>query len=419
MVTYLNDVADIDEFKKQCDMGLITSRPAPWNENVRVYCYTRRVQFEGLWTRETLLARGLILEHENGADSFEGARVVARGISKFFTAEWYSDGSDWAHVKFVDDDENVTVSERVEVELDTPAFVADKLDGSMIVLFLGSDGELHCASKGSLNSDASIEADRLIHESYNYDELKNIVKSLNDETLLFEVLIHGQHPVDYGIESKLVFLGRVRNSDGWWTPGDDEFNCLSAGVNTAEVMSDVSTLREALNYPYRPNTEGFVVTYVNKCGAQQMVKVKTKEFLAVRKLFHKTRRGDIFEIVSSIPYSAARHFESAADVDLKIHVTDEMMSYKNVVKLLDDARETAFKEFIGPAQRLFDVVVYQSREDLESLADSDNIMRDYAKIVSKRKDKALMFLARDVNLGTKSRAREDLWKLCLKEVFEG
>ncbi len=87
-----------------------------------LYCYSKSCVYEKAWSPYSELARGLIVDHLR-------ERVVATPFPKFFN-----------------------VSERADTIPDLPFEVFEKLDGSLIILF-SHEGEWHCATKGSFNSE--------------------------------------------------------------------------------------------------------------------------------------------------------------------------------------------------------------------------------------------------------------------------
>ena len=58
-VKSLASVVDPQKFKKFINDGYISERRHPEDDSLRVYSYTPKTQFSGMWSPETLLARGL------------------------------------------------------------------------------------------------------------------------------------------------------------------------------------------------------------------------------------------------------------------------------------------------------------------------------------------------------------------------
>ena len=68
MDTYLSSLVELDRFWKLVDSGHISKRVHPDDESLAVFSYTPKVQFSGLWTPETRLARGLVVHFTDERD---------------------------------------------------------------------------------------------------------------------------------------------------------------------------------------------------------------------------------------------------------------------------------------------------------------------------------------------------------------
>ena len=90
--------------------GYISARRHP-TEPLTIYNYTAKCQYAPLWTPETRHCRGLIVH--------DGGRIVARPFPKFFNFEEHS---------------------RSEIAFSKPFTVAEKIDGSLGVLYPDGDG---------------------------------------------------------------------------------------------------------------------------------------------------------------------------------------------------------------------------------------------------------------------------------------
>lgn len=293
-------------------------RPHPDNPLLRVYSYGKRVQFEGIWTPETRLARGLMLQFDT-PDDYDNAVIVGRGIPKFFTVE--QAGDDWSAMKLVDDDEGVTVDEKPVIPLDAPAHIADKLNGALGLAYITPNGSIAVSTKGSF---ASIEANvgtKLIGQKLN-DETAQQVKSLilSGYTPLFEVITPERpHPIDYGNLEDLVYLGMVSHADGFLVTPDKDDLLIRLGFSYAQKMP-YTTLREAVEAPYIPNTEGMVVT-INENGVQHLFKVKPEEYLNLRKMFYSIRPKNITELLLEMTGEELSKATSYEDMNLGVAET--------------------------------------------------------------------------------------------------
>ena len=121
-----------------------------------IYNYAQKTQFEKKWNPATLQARGLIL---NGR-----GEVVARPFKKFFNFQEHQNNQIPWHEKFC---------------------VLEKVDGSLGITYIGEDGEVYMATRGSFTSEQAIFASNWIQSK---QDLCDIVKKNSDKTFLFEIV---------------------------------------------------------------------------------------------------------------------------------------------------------------------------------------------------------------------------------------
>lgn len=292
MTLHLSDLASIDEFIRLLKGGYISERVHELDSTLRVYSYTPKTQFGGVWTPETRLARGLILSVPNG--DLNDALVVGRGLPKFFTVE--QTDSDWARPKLVDDDENVVIQESVELPWTAPAFVADKLNGALGLAYSAPDG-LSISTKGSFGSLEASIGTRIIREKLSEAQQRDFLARTEGYTVLFEIITPERpHPIDYGELEDIILLGSVDHETGRWTPASAGGSLSTLfGLEVAPRLP-YGTLREAVESPYRENTEGLVVTVEDEEG-QHLYKVKPSEYLELRRAFYATETIDLMALV--------------------------------------------------------------------------------------------------------------------------
>jgi hypothetical protein len=334
MTTYLKDLVDTVAFTDALAGGFISERTHHADDSLRVYSYTPKTQFSGRWTPETRLARGLMLRITD--NDFAQAEVVGRGLPKFFTIEQV--GSDWGRPKLVDDDEGVTVEDAPALSWEAPAFVADKMNGALGLAYFGPEG-LAVSTKGSFGSTEAKIATRWLRDHLTADEQARFVEYFEGSTALFEIITPERpHPVDYGTTEALFFLGSVAHSDGRWTPAQaDHFLAAELRFGVAPRLAH-STLREAVEAPYRENTEGLVVTLDDEAG-QHLYKVKPTEYLELRKAFYATETVDLVGLLTELS-SETLEVITAADVPLpKGMRNQEAVREKIEVELLIPLRE--------------------------------------------------------------------------------
>lgn len=356
----LSSLVDPAQFGSMITKGYISERLHPEDPSLRVYSYTPKTQFAGMWTEETLLARGLILRvpedspefrrlkdddaAEAGEKVFGQAVVHSRGLSKFFTVEQMSEG-DWTNVKLVDDDENVTIEEHAPIDFNAPAFVADKLNGALGVMYLGPDGKAQVATKGSFGSPEAGIATGILNSKYDSEALGQwLGREGRGKTPLFEIITpQREHPVDYGDMEDVVLLGTVENRSGHWTPATADHPLTNHGFAVAE-QKEVASLGEALALPYQPNTEGLVVTSTNSAGQQRMFKVKPPEYHELRRSFYameSQKPADLYHLLSE---DARANLFKLKESDVSVQLDGPLQRFEA------KARKRTYEQIVKPAQ---------------------------------------------------------------------
>ena len=151
---------NITKFQSLVDSGYINkkSKLFPRGELI-IWNYSAQTQYEGFWTEETLMARGLITT-ENG-------EIIARPFPKFFNV-----------------DEHIQKIGPLPIEKFS---VYEKYDGSLGILFF--DGEqFRFSTRGSFTSDQAIEANSML-KKYNQKQFNSdyILNSKNNfDFLIFK-----------------------------------------------------------------------------------------------------------------------------------------------------------------------------------------------------------------------------------------
>lgn len=417
--TSLSDVIDVKSFKNSVDTGLISEREHPDDPNLKIYSYTSKVQFGGLWTEDTLLARGLML-NTHGDDSLMTADIVARGLPKFFTVEQMEEG-DWSNLKIIDDDENVTISDHAEIDFEARATVSEKLNGALGLLYLNPSGEPAISTRGSFESLEAGEGTKIL-DSYDKEELKRLLEGeYRGDTLLFEIITPKRpHPVDYGDMEDLVFLGTVENSSGTWTPAGEEDAVDSVGFPKSEVTS-YSNLKEALDAPYKDNTEGFVVTIDGEEG-QQMYKIKPEEYSQVRRLFYSVQDNRIKPFVDSMSFDDYSSVRSADDIPVDKWIGAKNLDLSegsNSSRLIREAQEKVYTEVILPTK---DGVKRSLSDAALVLEETGFDKKSYALKVKDRKDRGELFAAYEyleAQYEGRSNSEEKLFNIIKKKILKG
>lgn len=218
-------------------------------ENLFIYNYTNKAQYEKMWNDITLRCRGLIMD-----DKFN---IIANPPPKFFNAS--------------------------ELEWNLPSEpyrVFTKYDGSMLVSYWWNNNPW-LATRGSFSSDQAILGTGLLNTKYK-ESIEKLDPSL---TYVFE-LIHPKNRivVDYGDTEELVLLSvRV-------TKTGEELELPDIGFPTAE-LHDLSL--EEMKELDRENEEGFVVMF--ESGLR--VKCKMAEYCRIHRIVTNCTSYDIWEML--------------------------------------------------------------------------------------------------------------------------
>lgn len=247
MVT-IDDLLDAGELAAAIGIGHVKRQTHP-SMPLAIYNYTERCTYERGWTNVTRKCRGLIVNTVTG-------EVVARPFEKFFNY-----GEDAGAV--------LSMDERV--------FVTDKMDGSLGILYRGTDGLLAIATRGSFTSEQAIHATAVLRDRYpDYEPPGGF-------TELFEIVYAKNRIVlDYGETDDLYYLGSVHIAEGWtFGPVADRTKPWCWPGPLTETFRDVWTLADALRMEPRPNAEGIVVLYP---GSGLRVKIKQADYVALHRL---------------------------------------------------------------------------------------------------------------------------------------
>jgi len=407
MNTYLNDVVDASRFEDFVNRGLIDSRPHESNPLLRVFAYAKRVQFDGIWTPETRLARGLILEFTSEND-FQNARIVGRGIPKFFTIEQVQEG-DWTATKLVDDDENVTVDEHPVIPWDEPAFVANKLNGALGLGYVDPAGKIAVSTKGSFASIEAGVASRLITEKLEDSEKQVNLFIQSGYTPLFEIITPERpHPIDYGNLEDLIYLGYVNNADGYFNPAEESHLFAQLSFTIADNMP-YDTLREAVDADYKPNTEGMVVTINDSNGNQHLYKVKPQEYLELRKLFYSLDAKGLKRNLEKMTADEIKGISEASEISLGIAEGAFSEGHKNLVM----KHKESMYSIVLEAQNL----AIETRNEFKKILEVTHDSRKTLSLAIKKTDfdHSLLFAAMNDHFNQTN----SVYTVSLKKVLKG
>lgn len=296
---------DLEKIDRLIEEGYITKRPHSSNE-LFIYNYTAKAQYDRMWTPETMQCRGLILD-ANGA-------IASRPLPKFFNLQEHK--------------------ESLPAE---PFNVYEKLDGSLGILYWYKD-QPYIASRGSFNSDQAIKANQILNALYS-EAISLLDKSL---TYLFEIIYPSNRiVVDYGEYEALVLLAVIETESGIEYP-IESFTHL--GFPIAKKYDGLKDLEAIANLNVQ-NQEGFVIRFEN--GLR--LKFKFAEYVKLHRVLTQVTSKVIWEMLrDKTPFE-----------DILERVPDEFYNWVKETKAalisqyqqIEDTAKADFERIVAVADR--------------------------------------------------------------------
>lgn len=247
--------------------GNVSVRKHPRDE-LYIFNYTPKVQYQRLWDEITLMCRGLIL----GPDG----EVIARPPKKFFNYEELCE---------------VELSEKIK-KYDLGYVVTEKMDGSLGIAYIDSNNNVAIATRGSFDNPGAKLGTELINA--NPDLIRYIHRN-RDVTFFFEIIDPTNRiVVDYGNVEKLIYLGSTKRCSNVLMNVEYHKNIIPCFVVAETTYSmDVNTLFDdvkKLKKENLPNKEGYVFTLFGVNKESYRFKVKFEDYIQRHKL-----RGNLSE----------------------------------------------------------------------------------------------------------------------------
>jgi RNA ligase len=253
--------------EKQVEQGYICRQKHP-TEDLFVYNYTAKAQYDWLWTEETKACRGLIVDSEHN--------VIQRPFPKFFSADQ---------------------TPRSDLIWSKPFTVTAKLDGSLGILYPTENGPA-IATRGSFESEQAQRATQILRTKYPQ------VTALFGLTALFEIIYPDNRIVcDYGEVEDLYLLTVIENETGRDVL-DTPQECASLidwpgpVVEQYEAACKPREVLDALGLPVDGSVEGVVLRFDYPKGQHTRMKVKTDEYKRLHKLITGINSKNIWEQLS-------------------------------------------------------------------------------------------------------------------------
>lgn len=230
--------------------GLVSVQKHP-TEDLFIYNYSPKVQYDKIWNEATLRARGLILDGE--------MNIIALPFPKFFNYEEIEDKS--------------VLSGRFD------AF--QKMDGSLGILYFIGDRPF-IATRGSFVSEQAIHATSVLRDRYYFHQFDR------DYTYLFEIIYpENRIVVDYGQTDDIVFLTAIHKETG----SERFFEMPMPTVNMYRGIYEGISAIDALKSIQATNEEGLVLRFENNFR----IKVKYDEYVRLHRILTGVSSKTIWE----------------------------------------------------------------------------------------------------------------------------
>lgn len=270
------------------------------HEDLTLYNYSPKCQFDNLWDDVTKQCRGLILDMHNN--------IIARPFDKFFNIEEH----------------------QYKTPISKP-IVTKKYDGSLGILYWYKD-QPYIATRGSFTSDQSVWATFWLRNKVDttlFDRSK---------TYLFEI-IYPQNRIIVSYDWEGMVLLAIRDID---TGKYEDIKHIDDNIRLSETydFTDVKTLQKN----EISNEEGYVLFYPDH---NLHIKVKFKEYIKLHALIAGISKKRIWYLLSSYDEKTYNKLlevcpdEYLSELKLyKQQLTDEYNTiHKNVIKLVDEIRK--------------------------------------------------------------------------------
>lgn len=240
------DACELNRISELVEQGYITARRHP-KFPLTIYNYSPKATYEGLWTKETLMCRGLILADDG--------YIIARPFDKFFN--WGEGGrTSTANI--------VTVTE--------------KMDGSLGILYRHGE-RFYVATRGSFDSKQALWASEFLSRHYRY-----MLEYLpNPLTLLFEIIYPDNRVVvDYKDREELTLLAIRDRFTGKYFPWQEVERFAGIYGFPIPTVYQFDTPEHILQSAKSldPNSEGWVVEFTDG----QRFKFKGESYLELHRL---------------------------------------------------------------------------------------------------------------------------------------
>lgn len=275
-------------------------------EDLFIYNYTPKAQYERVWNEVTLNTRGLILDLNRN--------IISMPFQKFFNME-----------------------EHDPKDIPTLPFKSfNKLDGSLGISYWIKDVP-YVSTRGSFESEQAIKGTQIIQSKY-----KSIWDKLNrDKTYLFEIIYpENRIVVDYGGVEDLFLLAIRDNKTGKYEEIDDSIFPIAKEIDELDFNA-----MKSLN---NNNEEGFVVRFSNDF----MMKIKFEEYIRLHRIVTNVSNKVIWEYLKDNK-DFNELIKNVPDEFYKWVRAEEMKLRDGFNELSDWAKDTFDKRIRGTTRKEF------------------------------------------------------------------
>jgi RNA ligase len=340
------------ELDREEQAGFVRSNEHPEDNEMWILNYTEKAAYEGHWNNVTLNTRGLIVG--------PFCDILARAFPKFF---------------------NYGQVGCPEIDLDEPAVVSDKMDGSLGILYREKlTGKYAIATRGSFTSDQAIHATHILRTKYaDYVPPKGI-------TLLFEIVYPENRIVcDYGDMDDLVLLGSVDIASGDnWDACDLDWGWPGPKAESFPYR----TMREALEAKPRAGKEGFVVHLLI---SDVRVKIKQEDYvrlhrivtgLNARSVWAALIDGKLAELIEQVPDEFHGFVHAVADELLNsVNAQYEEIYNEGLrIGIVDKERKEFAAEAVKSPNRVALFLLYDRKDVFQFLLEKAKPKHDFSPV---------------------------------------
>ena len=258
MTVTIDEILDWDALMRHVDDGEVSMRYHPEFEELAIFNYTEKAAFARLWTNETRMSRGLIV-------NLQTTEVLARPFAKFF---------------------NYGEPEAPLIDMDAEVYwQGNKEDGSLGIGYMRPDGRPAIATRGSFASEQAIHATNLVRENEILAGDIAFYTAIN-LTPVYEIIFPENRIVlDYGDRDELIKLGCIDVVSGAYL--------APIGARPTQL-----TLKEILSLPPRDNAEGWVV-WIDPHTA---VKIKYEAYVELHRIVTGLNRKSVWRALRDGTY---------------------------------------------------------------------------------------------------------------------